>query len=607
MAVDKNDLSLNFVEVKGKDLTGKTFNNWVVLGYKGNQHWLCRCNCEKQTLKILRAYDLTAGLSRSCGCTRHEDLTGKQFGNWKVIKYIGEQQWLCECQCENHTLKEVRAAGLKNGSSTSCGCKQKELAAIHMRNIAVARTKDIKDKVIGTWKALEYAGGGEWKFQCMICGDIIKCREREITPNRKCKNHQHPNNFNDLTGKIINNWKIIKYAGNKSWVCECQCENHTIKTIKTQRLLLGDSKSCGCKNYYYSLESYGYTNEQIDIIMNKDKFAYFLSTFESKPTLYDVAKALNINYQITVRCINKLGLRDYINYNWNNSHIEKEIYEWIINELQLNVITSDRTILNGKELDIYIPEKKIAIEYNGVYWHSSLHKDKYYHQDKTVECAKQGIQLIHIFEHEWMCPETQNKIKNIIKNKIGYNDASIIPARKTVVKHIELENAKEFLNKYHIQMYGKSSIYLGCFYKDNLIGVMTFGKPRFNQVYQYEMIRLCWHPEFKVIGGTEKLFKYFVKQFNPESVITYADISKFTGNTYINLGFKPIYPNPITEPNYIWIDSKLENIFTRYETMKYKLLEQGLGTEDQTEDEIMEGHGYMKVYDSGNIRLEWRI
>lgn len=134
-------LDSNFIKLSKKaiGLTGKQFNNWKVLGYKGNQCWLCECQCDKHTLKIVRAYDLKNNLYRSCGCTRHEDLTGKRFGNWLVIRYVGNQKWLCECQCENHTLKEVKSTYLKKGTSTSCGCSQRKYAAEHMREVVHKR------------------------------------------------------------------------------------------------------------------------------------------------------------------------------------------------------------------------------------------------------------------------------------------------------------------------------------------------------------------------------------------------------------------------------------------------------------------------------------
>ena len=92
----------------------------------------------------------------------------------------------------------------------------------------------------------------------------------------------------------------------------------------------------------------------------------------------------------------------------------------------------------------------------------------------------------------------------------------------------------------------------------------------------------------------------------PQSIITYSDISKFTGNVYTRLKFKPIQPNPITEPNYIWVDKKTGSVLTRYKTQKHKLLEFGIGNIEQTENEIMLEQGYYKIYNSGNIKLEYK-
>jgi hypothetical protein len=101
------------------------------------------------------------------------------------------------------------------------------------------------------------------------------------------------------------------------------------------------------------------------------------------------------------------------------------------------------------------------------------------------------------------------------------------------------------------------------------------------------------------------MFSYFLKQYNPTSIITYSDISKFTGNCYTKIGFKPIQPNPITEPNYVWVSADKNTVLSRYQTQKQRLIDEGLGTEDQTEDNIMSMLNFLKVYDSGNIRLEW--
>ena len=118
-------------------------------------------------------------------------------------------------------------------------------------------------------------------------------------------------------------------------------------------------------------------------------------------------------------------------------------------------------------------------------------------------------------------------------------------------------------------------------------------------------MRLAFKNDIKVIGGSEKLFKYFIKHNNPNNIISYCDISKFNGDVYLRLGFKTSISD-VTPPNYMWINSENKMAFPRYKTMKHKLIQQGLGTKEDTENSIMEGLGYKKMYDCGNLRFTWR-
>lgn len=136
---------------------------------------------------------------------------------------------------------------------------------------------------------------------------------------------------------------------------------------------------------------------------------------------------------------------------------------------------------------------------------------------------------------------------------------------------------------------------------------MTFGASRFNNQYQYELIRYCNKPEIRVIGGAEKLFKRFIKDHNPEQIISYCSMSKFNGGVYSRLGFDRA-DRFITEPNYVWVPYNFSNdktVLTRYQTQIKKLKDQGLEVYGHTEDEIMQNRGYFKIYDSGNMRFVW--
>lgn len=157
------------------------------------------------------------------------------------------------------------------------------------------------------------------------------------------------------------------------------------------------------------------------------------------------------------------------------------------------------------------------------------------------------------------------------------------------------------MNKYHLQNFAKSSVNLGLYDSDELVSIMTFGKPRFDSNYDFEIIRYCTKSGITIAGDAERLFSNFVNTHKNASIITYSDISKFTGNIYLKLGFNVV---KITEPGYVWVSAH-NNVISRYKTQKHKLLSQGIGNINQTEDQIMSNLGYYKLYNSGNIKMEY--
>jgi len=137
----------------------------------------------------------------------------------------------------------------------------------------------------------------------------------------------------------------------------------------------------------------------------------------------------------------------------------------------------------------------------------------------------------------------------------------------------------------------------GLYNNNELIQIMSVGKPRFNNEYQYEILRICTKNSISVVGGIEKLWKRFIDDKKPKSVISYCDISKFSGNIYNKLGFNLLkYSNP----NYIWINKNNNSMLSRYQTQKSELVKNNLGSIEQTEDDIMHKLGYYKIYNSGN-------
>ena len=280
------------------------------------------------------------------------------------------------------------------------------------------------------------------------------------------------------------------------------------------------------------------------------------------------------------------------------SILEKSIVSFINEIYDGKIIENDRSILSPLELDIVIPEKKIAIEFNGIYWHSEQMKnDQKYHLNKTLKCEEVGYKLIHIWEYDWINPVKQNILKEKIKALLGVEQTKIY-ARKCEIKEIDSKIKNEFLNKHHIQGEDKSKVKVGLFHENELVAVMTFGKPRFNKNYEYELIRYATKSGYQVLGGAGKLLSYFERNYNPKNIITYADRSYSQGNMYKQIGFK-YYSQ--TTPNYNWVKGSF--IISRYQSQKHrlKLILGEKFNKNSSESENMLNNGYFKIYDCGNL------
>lgn len=219
---------------------------------------------------------------------------------------------------------------------------------------------------------------------------------------------------------------------------------------------------------------------------------------------------------------------------------------------------------------------------------------KDYHINKTNKANELGFNCIHIFD--W---DDEDKIINMFLHK------SILYARQCEVKEISLKETNDFLNLYHLQNgLMKQDICLGLFYNDNLVEVMTFGKPRYNKNYDYELLRLCTHKDYKVTGGTKKLFKYFLDNYKPNSIISYCDKSKFSGEVYTRLGFTL---KGEAKPSRHWYNIKEEKHITD-NLLRQRGFDQLFGTnygKGTSNDELMLEHNFVEVYDCGQSTYIW--
>ena len=289
----------------------------------------------------------------------------------------------------------------------------------------------------------------------------------------------------------------------------------------------------------------------------------------------------------------------------HNSSLECKIIS-ILDNHNISYIRNYRKLLQDKkELDIYIPSKNIAIECNGCYWHSSLEKNLSYHINKYKDCKKCGVQLISIWE-DWV----KNKpeiVESIIINKLGLNNQKIIYARKCILKELDSKTCNDFLNTNHIQGKSTASIRIGLYNDNELVAVMTFSTPRINMggkkhKQQWELVRFCNKLNTRVIGGASKLLKYFIKEYNPNSIISFSMNDISDGDLYKKLGFKT---DDIITQSYWYIKPDTMKRYHRSSFTKQAIVKKGWKDKIDntwTEKETMVEKGFFCIYDSGQLK-----
>lgn len=354
-------------------------------------------------------------------------------------------------------------------------------------------------------------------------------------------------------------------------------KNHNLHDLMDSRRRNSYSVSIlSDKNKLEEIYNSGITCEQI-----ADKLGITKSTVSRWLNIYDIKTRESNSYERKIKKISKE---------------ENTLYEYIKSIYDGNIIQSNRSILSGKELDIYLPDYKIAIEYNGLYSHQHrpsetkecLIKGKSYHLQKTLDCAKQGIHLLQFYSDEWLLKK--DIVKSVIASKLNLNQK--IFARKCEKIILETHQKNNFLNDNHIQGEDKSKIKLGLLYEDDLVCVMTFCKSRFNKNYKWELSRFSNKMGINVIGGFSKLLKWFRKDYDG-NIVSYADRRYSNGNVYLKNGFENIRVN---SPSYYYID---KNCNKRYNRMMFQ--KKLIGAYDCTEYEKAREMGYNKIYDCGTI------
>ena len=290
----------------------------------------------------------------------------------------------------------------------------------------------------------------------------------------------------------------------------------------------------------------------------------------------------------------------------SSSRGEKELKEFISLIYAGDIRSNDRYVMRGTqfmEVDIHVPSKKIAFEYNGLYWHSDEYIKKTYHKRKTEVLNEKGVRLVHIWEDDWL--GKKEIIKSRISSLLGLSKK--IYARECKLVNVSGSDYRKFCEKNHIQGYTPASVIIGLEKTGELVSIMSFGKPRKMkseaEKNTWEIIRMCSSLNTVIIGGANKMFNEFVSRYEFESIISFCDASFSPdplNTVYTKLGMSH---EKTTDPNFLWVVGRKR--FNRISWTKKRLVSMGYDP-SWSESKIMESLGHRKIWDCGQHKFIFR-
>lgn len=509
---------------------GTVFQHWEYI-CNGDRSGYVRCKCiECGYERDISKYHLVRGNGPKCECMK-VPWVGRKYGYWEVIGECSDSsKVLCKCHKCGKTVREVRKTGLTSGRSRSCGC-------------------DLSDRVA-----------------------------RKV-------NLKH-----NLFGMTFGEWEVKDYLGNGYWECKCSCG--TVRRVSGYDLTNGKTTSCGCMKGYKAantmLERYGAANisqigcsinaEQRAILSDPDNLLRFIQTVERPRTIEKISNRMGVRNGSVRQFVDKFNLWEHVDVCKAASQYEDEIALYV-ESLGVKCERNNRSALKGFEIDIYIPSKKLGIEFNGSYWHSEVHKLPDYHKKKNDKAYSNGIRLIQVFEHEWK--DDKDKIKDLIHRAVASDSLEHIPADSCVLVEICECVGKDFEDRYSLEK--SSDIHIGLYYTGHLIGCMSFtdlGESK------YRLDSITYKHGTTVDGGVLKMFKEFTSKYKPSTVEYNLKPDKYDSDAVTSCGF--IFDS-YTEPECVW-----------YDDSEKKVVDSTGG------EESLRKMGYVRIYDSGRYKFIWR-
>lgn len=275
---------------------------------------------------------------------------------------------------------------------------------------------------------------------------------------------------------------------------------------------------------------------------------------------------------------------------------EAEVREYIQGLIPTEeVIPNDRSIVSPKEIDIYIPSRSLAVEFNGVFTHSDYYKSREgVDARKAKSIRERGVKFHAVWEDDWR--DRQEIVKSQLRRKLGIQDGKVF-ARKRIIREVGTDEARLFLDRYHIQGFPGSSRYVALVDTENIVDSLA----AFTFYRSGEVVLDRYASRITVLGGLPKIVSYLEKTYVYDHLVTFADLQESDGDLYRTTGWDLDQELP---PDYKYLVGgryredkrkyRVEN-FRNNPTLKYE--------EGATEAQLAAMNKLTRVYDYGKLRF----
>lgn len=536
--------------------------------------------------------------------------------------------WLGDCGHEwvaSIDSRTIQGSGCPYCSGRKLKEKPNEHSTFKKSNISENK-KDLRskfpfladqwDKAGNSEKASEVFGGGRKKGY-WICdeghrweAEICKRIQNQGCPY--CSGNKVLKGYNDLATTqphLVEEWNFEKNkstpndyssgSGKKVW-WKCKTYNHEWEAVINSRV---KGNNCPICSNYVTIEGVNSLADTHPELANE-----WHPTLNKPLTPHSITagSGKSLFWVCSENHVWKVKASDRVFHNTHcpqcqsklfSSAAEKEIAAYVKN-LGFNVELNNRKLLKGKEIDIYIPEAKLAIEYNGLFWHSeNAGKIVSYHYSKWLAAKEAGVQLLQIWEDDYT--RNPDLVKRMVAHKLRVSREEKIYARETLVVELDTENARAFLDAYHIQGFSASSYYLGLKNpkKDEVVALLGLKKEPGTEGKTLNIVRYATRSN--VVGGFTKLLKHAERTYQPEKFITFADHCVSDGGLYENTGFVADKELP---PDYMYLVKGERKHKFGYRLKKFKddvtlKYEEGL-----SERELAVLNNLPRIWDAGKTR-----